>query len=249
MVKLAKASKSVAVGAVLATSLLMPVRIASADTSSFIPNTKSCGSTSSTQSKNGGVFTVKWDNGHTFTITVTTAPRYDVTLFASSYHISGDAYKGGCFGQPGTTPQTYDGNTQTITLPAGKTDPVTVNVVLPETCYNEQVDLYYGKNVYGKPTPLNGPVDSNGHNAYGYIAGNFMLTSMNDACVGGKGGGPTTPPTTPTTPETPVVVTPAAVVTPTLTNTGLNIRFTSVIAAAFIVAAGYVFSRRSKASE
>jgi hypothetical protein len=254
MVKLAKASKSVAVGAVLATSLLMPVRIASADTSStLVPNTQVCGAGTvniNNYYTHGGAFAVKWNSDNTFTITVTKALPAEVDMFASSYHLTNPNYAGGCFRYNSvTSPQEWDSNTQVVSLPQDFVGTKTVTVVLPETCYNEQVDLYFGRNIDGVMSPLNGQVGGRGHDAYNWIAGNIMLTANNPACIGGKGGGPTTPPTTPTTPETPVVVTPAAVVTPTLTNTGLNIRLTSVIAAAFIVAAGYVFSRRSKASE
>jgi len=79
---------------------------------------------------------------------------------------------------------------------------------------------------------------------------------------GGMGGGPQpTPPMTltsvstltPVVSPTPTVI-PASVVTFTpapaeLTNTGVNIQFTSVIAIAFLTAAGFVFSRRTASND
>jgi len=250
MVKLTNVSKSVAVGVLLASSLLMPTRIAAADTSStLVPNTKVCG-TGTVNINNyytyGGSFAVKWNSDNTFTITVAKALPAEVDMFASSYHLTNPDYAGGCFQYNSvTSPQDWDNNTQIVSLPQSFVGTKTVTVVLPETCYNEQVDLYFGRNIDGVMSPLNGQVGGRGHDAYNWISGNIMLTEKNPACVGGKGGGPTTP----TTPETPGVVAPATVVTPTLTNTGLNVRLTSVIAAAFIVAAGYVFTRRAKVRE
>lgn len=250
MVKIANAAKLLLAGALISVTALLPVSIAHADAtnSNFVPNTTACYAKPITKTKNGGTFTAKWDNGNTFTITVTTAPTEDITLYASSYHLTSDLYKGGCFSYnpaTGTSPQTYDNNTQTITIPAGFTGTKTVTVVLPDACYNEQVDLYFG-NAQGQP--LNGTVTSRGHDAYGYIAGNIMLTSLNQACAGGKGGGPTTP-TTPTTPSSNGQVLGATTTAPALTNTGLNIRFTGIIAAALLATAAFVFTRRNSVQE
>lgn len=243
MVKIQNATKMLAASVLISMAALLPVSVVHADTPNLnYPNTKVCMPNDVTKSSNGGTFNVKWDNGTTFTINVTTTPLSDITLYASSYHLTSDLYKGGCFSHDpntGTSPQTYDGNTQTLTLKAGVTGSQTVTLAMPDNCYNEQADLYFGDS---QGNPLNGTVTSAGHDNYGFIAGGIMLTANNPACAPGKGGGPTTP-------TTPQVLSATTTVVPTLTNTGMNIRFTGVLATALLTAAAYVFTRRNKVSE
>jgi hypothetical protein len=191
------------------------------------------------KSKHDGTYTVQWHSDNTFTINVIVAPTTDIKLYASSYHLTNPAYAGGCFQyNSATSPQTYDGNTQVVILPAGQTGTRTVTVQLPSTCYNEQVDLYYGD---AEGNPLNGEVGGRGHDAYGYVSGSIMLTALNPACQGGKGGGSTTP----TTPTAHAAVAPAA----TLVDTGANTGVTSILAGALIAAALFVATRRTAISK
>lgn len=217
--------------------MAIPASLVSAASTTFVPNTQTCTSNPAVQHPSGSTFTVVWNHDNTFTINVTVAPTSDVQLFASSYHLTNPAYAGGCFVyDSATSPQTYDDNTQTITIAKGFTGTKTVTVVLPTTCYNEQVDLYYGQN----GQPLNDTVGGRGHDNYGYIAGNIMLTSLNPAC----NPQPVTPVTT-TTPSTPQVL-GASTTQPSLVDTGLKVSMVSVLAFLTLASALFVATRRVK---
>jgi hypothetical protein len=183
--------------------------------------------------------TATWNGTDTFTVqTKTGAPLCnDLTLYGSSYVLTSPDYKGGTFGSVGSYPQTLY-KSVTVTLPKGtnglqtvneKTQPTTVVVPL-SPCGNQQVDLYYG--------PEKTTVDVNGHKGQ-YIAGNIIQPFSSVVCDAGKGGVDTTTP-----PTVPQVLSDNTTQPVTLTDTGLNIRLTSVLAAALAGFALYVQTRR-----
>jgi hypothetical protein len=245
------AKLAVATGAVLASTLFMSFGVATAATAttSVVPNTNTCyagtpvTSTYDTSYGNNSTFVATWNDDNTFTVTAAKPLTKKVQLFVSDYFLTSAAYKGGCFSRDvtaGTTPQTWNA-TQTYTLAKGWTGTQTLSVALPTTCANVQVDLYTGKvdSTQGI-VPLNGTVDSNGHDAYGYIAGNIMMTAKNPACA------PTTPvtPVVPVTPTTPQVLAASTTAPAQLSDTGLNIWVTSLLAVATIAGAVFVARKR-----
>jgi hypothetical protein len=243
MVKLKSAAKLYALSVAL--PLTMFTGMASACTPNCVDGT------------NHNNLVTTWNGGDTFTIkTKNGAPLCnDLTLYGSSYVLTNPAYKGGLFGAPGSYPQSLF-KTVTTTLPKDKKDlKVTVTVPL-SPCGNQQVDLYYGPEIK--------TVGAAGHGSQ-YINGNIITPFNKTTCTPGQGGGPTPPvtppitptPTTTTTPTPPAVVASATTVAPvatvapaaTLSDTGTNTTVTSLLASAFIAAAAFVVSRRTKVSE
>lgn len=246
MVKISKFAQATAVTAVVAATVFVPASVsADATNKVFVPNTTACGiQVSAPRTANGGVFTVTKLPGASYRIDVTTAPTKDVTVFASSYSLTSSDYVGGCFHATGATPQQYDGNTQTITIPKGSTKSITINIPLnADACNNEQTDVYFG-NKLGEP--LNHEVTNVGHRYYGGIIGNILLGSEVPACNVKPGvvkDDTFTPPAPAPAPA--VVAGPAA----TLSDTGLNVQATSILAAVLLATTSFVFMRRSKTQE
>lgn len=252
MLKLTNARKGILLAVALPLSTLMVAPASAATTATIVPNTTACWAGVVTTTQKGNTFQAKWNNDNTFTLTVTQPMTRDVTLYISDYKLTSPDYKGGCFStdaKSGTYPQTWV-NTSTVTLPKDFSGTKTVSVELPATCENVQVDLYSG-DAYGKP--LNSTVTKAGHNNYGYIAGNIMLSEKNPACQPGRGGEEPTPTPTPT-PETPVTPTsaPAAVTTApaaTLVDTGINVWVISALAALTASTAAFIATRRTTANK
>jgi hypothetical protein len=250
----------VATGAILFSTLIPSFGVAAAATTTptVVPNTNTCysgtpiSSTYDTSSKQGS-FTATWNDDNTFTVKVTTPLTKNVTVYVSDYILTSSLYQGGCFSRDaatGTYPQTWF-KTETYTLAKNFVGTKTLSVDLPTTCANLQVDLYYGKadSSLGM-VPLNDSVTQKGHDDYNFITGNIMATANNPACAPGKGSETPVTPVTPVTPTTPQVLststtTPAtAAVADQLTDTGLNIWVTSLLAAATMASAIFVATRK-----
>jgi len=186
--------------------------------------------------------TATWNGSDTFTVKSKSGGNFckDVTLYGSSYILTSPDYKGGLFGAVGTAPQTLyksvtvtlkQGTNGTVSIDQYHTAPTTVVVPL-SPCGNQQVDLYYGPEVT--------TVTTAGHGSQ-YIAGNIITPFNTNACVtGGQGGETPTPPAVTPQVEAAATVVPAA----QLTDTGLNIWVTSLLAVATMASAIFVSRKK-----
>jgi hypothetical protein len=144
----------------------------------------------------------------------------DVTLFFSSYTMP-DNYNGQPFiHNPTASPQAIFDNA-TAVMKKGEAKVVALNIKLPESCKNTQVDVYYAPKIT--------TVGTNGHGEQ-YISGKIIKKTQNE-CT------PVTPPVTPEvptpeaqTPETPApeVIIPATEMPAEMPKTGPELAGTVV---------------------
>lgn len=122
----------------------------------------------------------------------------DVTVFFSSYIMPSNYDGNGFYGNTTAYPQTMFSSTS-VTLTKGSSGAHELEIALPDSCNNVQVDVYYAPEIT--------TVNADGHGTQNIESKVYLSAG---ACGNGNGGGqpeePTTPVTPPITPVTPPVV-------------------------------------------
>jgi len=141
----------------------------------------------------------------------------DVTLFFSSYTMP-DNYNGQPFTHnPTASPQTIFDNASAV-MKKGEAKTVAMNINLPESCKNTQVDVYY--------PPKIETVGSNGHGEQ-YISGKIINKTQGE-CTPVTPEVPTPEAQTPETPA-PEVIVPVTEMPAEMPKTGSELAGTAVI--------------------